>query len=382
MALHHACFKLRSSVSSFTHGTNSTEDPFISVCRFILLLLQIYPEAASQRESRHGCLPLHLAAFASCTRSSQPDDYPDGTGTAPTLSPTSFSLSSLSSTLPSIPSNTPSLLGPRPGALTNAHRSVSESTTDTVNTNMSNVLAEEYYTGNQTYHQTAVAAGGGGNHHRRSSSLESSPDSVAVHIVKPPTVSVAMPSNIFISEKRQEYAVKVLNALLDAFPRGIRMDSEGGRLPLHTACAGRATPRVISTLVTAYAAAARHRNKDGFLPLHLCAHWGISHANVATTILKAYPDATFGRNRWERTPLEEALCMAGENGRPHQEALVRALRKHPSYWTRPEKCFQTTSPREGNQIVDTDATLPSNGDESTVEELKNQFQADLLDLEG
>ena len=379
LALHHACFKLRSSVSSysFSCGTNSTEDTFISVCRFILLLLEIYPEAASQRESRHGCLPLHLASFASCTRSSQPDDDK----TAPTLSPTSFSLSSLSSTLPSPPSNPPSLLGPRPGTLTNAHRSVSESTTDTVYTNMSNVLAEEYYTGNQTYHQTAAAAdGSGGNHHRRSSSLTSIPDT-RVNIQQPPTISVAMHSNIFISEKRQEYAVKVLNALLDAFPRGIRMDSEGGRLPLHTACAGRATPRVISTLVTAYAAAARHRNKDGFLPLHLCAHWGISHPNVATTILKAYPDATFGRNRWERTPLEEALCMAGENGRPHQEALVRALRKHPSYWNRPENLFQTTSPREGSQIVDIDATLPSNEDESTQEELQNRLHSDRLEAE-
>ena len=121
-----------------------------------------------------------------------------------------------------------------------------------------------------------------------------------------------MGSNILISEKREEWAVRVLNALLDAFPRGIRMDSEGGRLPLHTACAGRATPRVISTLITAYPAAARHRNKDGFLPLHLTAHWGISHPNVAISLLKAYPDATYGRNRWERTPLEEALCMAGK----------------------------------------------------------------------
>ena len=178
------------------------------------------------------------------------------------------------------------------------------------------------------------------------------------------SLSVSIGRNILISEKREEWAVRVLNALLDAFPRGIRMDSEGGRLPLHTACAGRATPRVVSTLITAYPAAARHRNKDGFLPLHLAAHWGISHANVATALLKAYPDATFGRNRWERTPLEEALCMAGENGRPHQAALVRALRKHPSYWTRPADLFNSTSPRERYQIVDIDASLPSNEDES------------------
>lgn len=183
------------------------------------------------------------------------------------------------------------------------------------------------------------------------------------------TQSVSVGSNIFVSEKREEWAVKVLNALLDAYPRAIRMDSEGGRLPLHTAAAGRATPRVVSTLVTANPSAARHRNKDGYLPLHLVAHWGQSDPRVAVTLLKAYPDATFGRNRWERTPLEEALCMAGENGRPHQAALVRALRKHPSYWTRPEGVlFQSNSPRDGGRnIVDIDETLPSM-DDSTLDD--------------
>jgi hypothetical protein len=183
------------------------------------------------------------------------------------------------------------------------------------------------------------------------------------------TQSVSVGSSIFVSEKREEWAVKVLNALLDAYPRAIRMDSEGGRLPLHTAAAGRATPRVVSTLVTANPSSARHRNKDGYLPLHLVAHWGQSDPRVAVTLLKAYPDATFGRNRWERTPLEEALCMAGENGRPHQAALVRALRKHPSFWTRPVGVlFQGNSPRDsGRNIVDMDETVPSM-DDSTLDD--------------
>lgn len=225
---------------------------------------------------------------------------------------------------------------------------------------MSAAIAEEEFAGFQTDYQ---------NDKRHDSSLSISTNETmgtgptALHGAT--VQSVSMGPNIFISEIREEWAVKVLNALLDAYPRASRMDSEGGRLPLHTASAGRATPRVVATLVTAYPAAARHRNKDGYLPLHLSAHWGISHPQVAVTLLKAYPDATFGRNRWERTPLEEALCMAGENGRPHQAALVRALRKHPSYWTRPEGVlFQQNSPREGYQIVDVDETLPSTEDDS------------------
>lgn len=231
-------------------------------------------------------------------------------------------------------------------------------------------MVEEVVTGNQTDVHKSTASKQITHIRAGSSSTVDTEMMASASQTLQRTMSVSMGNNILISEKREEWAVKVLNALLDAFPRGIRMDSEGGRLPLHTACAGRATPRVVSTLITAYPAAARHRNKDGFLPLHLAAHWGISHPNVVIALLKSYPDATFGRNRWERTPLEEALCMAGENGRPHQAALVRCLRKHPSYWTRPENLLETLSPRGsgGNNVVDIDETLPSNEDESTEEE--------------
>ena len=78
--------------------------------------------------------------------------------------------------------------------------------------------------------------------------------------------------------------------------------------------------------------AARQRNHDGFLPIHIAAHWGVSHPDIAPLILRAYPDGAVGRNRWERTPIEEALGMAGENGRPHQLSLVWSLRRHPTYW--------------------------------------------------
>lgn len=381
LALHHACFKLRHSVNGAVSA--HVKDPFIEVCQFILLVLEMYPEAAGMRESRHGCLPLHLAAFASCTLPSQQTPAPAPAAVTrddsllPLTSPSSssspttskFSFSSLAAALPGNRSPTKNNCGPsRPSAINNNLRSVSESSAQTVQTTMSAGIVEEVVSGNQTDNHKH-------SDNRKVSKETNGPagsfgtDAPAMTALQPvqPTMSVSMGSNILISEKREEWAVRVLNALLDAFPKGIRMDSEGGRLPLHTACAGRATPRVVSTLLTAYPAAARHRNKDGFLPLHLAAHWGISHPNVAIALLKAYPDATFGRNRWERTPLEEALCMSGENGRPHQAALVRSLRKHPSYWTRPVDLFQT-SPRGGkNRIVDIDDTLPSNEDESTEE---------------
>ena len=85
-------------------------------------------------------------------------------------------------------------------------------------------------------------------------------------------------------------------------------------------------------MLRAYPDSAKQRTKDGYLPLHLAAHWGVSSLDVVAAILRTYPDASVGRNRFERTPLEEALVIAGENGRPHQVGLVRSLRRHPSHW--------------------------------------------------
>ena len=321
LALHHACFKLRSAAGRTQRGE---EDPFCLICQFILALLRLYPEAAGQRETRHGCLPLHLAAFASCAPKEGGETESDE------------ELSSMSSSIR------------RPKMI--SRRAFSDATTATTDTHLSQIHAEESYTGHIMADQALRRQG--------------------KHV--DPGVSVAAKHKIVISAEREELAVQVVNALLDAYPKAVRVDSEGGRLPLHTACAGRATPRVVQTLVRADPAATRHRNKDGFLPLHLAAHWGVSHPNVAVTLLQSYPDATVGRNRWERTPLEEALCMAGENGRPHQAALVRALRKHPSYWTRPtSELLRGERRRNKNEPIDMDESLPSN-EETTLDDGKEE----------
>jgi len=351
LALHHACFKLRSIVPS--SGNN---DSFIQVCKFILLLIETHPAAAGMRESRHGCLPLHLAAFASCAP--RPNEENSGGRSQHSRSQSAASGNGGLSRPPTI-----------------STRSNSESTSSSNNTNMTAIFAEELFSGTQTADFQSDP---------KNNNLKSE----APPLIQPNHPSVSAKSNVMISAKREDAAVKVINALLDAYPKAIRVDSEGGRLPLHTACAGRATPRVISTLITAYPAAARHRNKDGFLPLHLAAHWGVSHPNIAIALLKAYPDSTLGRNRWERTPLEEALCMAGENGRPHQAALVRALRKHPSYWTSPpEDLFRSTALNErleGPRIVDTDATLPDDTTSLDDEERRyfNSGHSNLIEEES
>lgn len=114
--------------------------------------------------------------------------------------------------------------------------------------------------------------------------------------------------------RRTEYSVRVLNALLYAWPKSVKTSSEGGRLPLHMACFGKATVKVMETILKAYPDAARQRNHDGFLPIHIAAHWGVSHPDIAPLILRAYPDGAVGRNRWERTPIEERWAWRGRMG--------------------------------------------------------------------
>jgi len=229
LPIHHACLKLRKEFMN--------KDLAISA---ILRLLEEYPEAARMRESRHGCLPLHLVALAS------------------TLKETiDIEITKLSS---SMPIKTPE----KPVSKTRAR-----------------------------------------------------------------SVMVGRVSGHF----DEGAMVGLVNALIKAYPNGPMVDSEGGRLPLHMACSGRACVNVVQTLLSANKSASRHRTKDMSLPIHLAATWGVSSPDVAIAILRAYPDGAIGRNKNCRTPLEEALFVAGEVGRENQSSLVRVLRKHPTFWT-------------------------------------------------
>lgn len=415
-ALHHACHRLRSlrhrQCASEPHALNSDEesvlhrsvdtkntdtddeDEYVEACKAILTLLEIHPEAASQRESRHGCLPLHLAAFGMCSstpletplaaagrdKGDEPSTPIKPSGSPPLSRPPLPSPATMNgngrpgSGLPPLNARDERPLPPPPLPGIRTGRSSSHSSTEISLGGISAMIKRELTSPQLTSGGTVMGAGNRSasdaydSRGALSPSTSSINDSNSPHDEKkliesfaeglpskpsmasdgsedlatagsafaehsPNRTPATPPKQMNIAE-REEYSLRVISALLDAYSKGARVDSEGGRLPLHLACAGRASAIVIWTLLRAYPDAARHRNKEGYLPLHLAAHWGVSHPEIAPALLRAYPDATIGRNRWEQTPLEEALAMGGENGRPHQEALVRALRRHPSYWTR------------------------------------------------
>jgi hypothetical protein len=219
------------------------------------MLVQLYPAACGQRESRHGCLPIHLAAFASCAPKYVKENVngsgtgTGGTGEAASISSNRSNVSlspSTAGSMNSAPSSPTSLLKQqqqkqqqpkRPPMI--GRRVASDSTNASTNTNLSAVHAEERYNGGMGDEAAAASAAG----------PMTASSTFQPRVVDP---NVSLSKSVIISARREAMAVQVLNAILDAYPKGIRVDSEGGRLPLHCACSGRATPRVISTLVTAY----------------------------------------------------------------------------------------------------------------------------------
>ena len=483
-ALHHACQKMRSVhtniYSSRSSKAEDYEDEYIEACKCILTLIQLHPEACKERESRHGCLPLHLAVFSMCETPPPPEPGSRNELNGATMeqsmddkthsrinSDSTYNLSSqkpppIASRASSVPVKSP----PIPQASKGHRATNSNSSADFSMGNISTMIQEESeHQQALDQHQQSVKAdnddmiandtslegrvlsrmnememilkdleeeynGVKSKKNKKGKSGKVSPSAVGMcsgdsdisgieggdtrtttkivgvsmpmdsldemsretdshaspleeHVQNIPPTEVQPPayaSSTFTSQvgnlsksiskkltggniastssdatnssghsaqnyqemkrrylqinvsRREEYSILVINALLDAWPRGIKTSSEGGRLPLHMACFGKATVNVMEAIIKSYPDAARQRNADGFLPIHIASHWGVSHPDIAPLLLRAYPDGAVGRNRWERTPIEEALGMAGENGRGHQMALVWSLRRHPTYW--------------------------------------------------
>jgi len=384
------------------------DDPWIEACKAILVIIEQNPDAAGMRESRHGCLPLHLAVFAMgptpdvssveekyvpvvqtvdvrhagmsrLQRNQQttfviPEELPPPRPLAPTRRGRSNSSFESCDGMRSLDDFSANMAQERPISFRRDHSAGSNSNASGLSSTRDEDLsltlerlemqlrsspksklskhdeekmllsAKNLFSSDrsiprppplnainaESYKSTSMGS--------QASTCSNSVMSVASTIHPSPTMpspkyrQFDLKKYIANEARREEYTLRVLSALLDAFPRGVRMDSEGGRLPLHTAIAGKATLQVIETLTRQFPQACTYRNNENSLPLHLVACYGVSDPNVAPMLLKVYPEAGWGRNRWERIPYQEAKLAAGENGRDHQLALVRTLVKPPDYW--------------------------------------------------
>ena len=390
------------------------DDPWIKACKAILTILEMYPEAAKTRETRHGCMPLHLAVFA--MRPTPTAELPDGyikykyvlskrqkqvattnfAGTDQTEEISHKKLLAASNGTNNEGNNV--TLPPRPS---NVARGKSNSSAVSYNSNHSSLAGMT-----TLFMQGGGCSLGGASYQDSYISIDNVADTMLHNLegklrrnedkqqsagltteeesrilqrcVRPAPISCnnyergistgsansansAVPSicstvapttgtqsqqqtpqddfyldkYIANAEKREEYALKVFNAILNANMEAISTDSEGGRYPLHNAIVGRASFAIIETLIIMFPNIVKLRTKDGSLPLHLAAYYGVSDSRVAPILLRYYPYAAEGKNRWDRTPLEEALLLGGENGRKYQIELMAALRQPIFYWTNP-----------------------------------------------
>lgn len=388
-----------SILNSNFHTTDEYVDPWIEACKAILTLIEVYPEAASDRESRHGCLPLHLASFAlreTPTPSStllnllKLKEQQDHHGsTFDYISPrcvmgidpihVDFTSQGTSKMFQYEFVDDKHNIGPSTSSQTNMKEESTRFSNKFVDDDIRNLLERVDYQqqqGSDISNSTSRRPSCNLSRQERPPSISRSTSrevsngsttslssrasetsfSVVSHLSSHTQNSTSQKSSLHLSLKnnhnknskhlppfnirqymanhtlRNEYSHRVIEALLDAYPKGARVESEGGRYPLHIALSGKATLPVIQKLLSAYPDATRRRNQQGELPIHLVAKYGESNEDVAPTLLRAHPFGAEGMNRWERTPLQESLAMAGENGRMYQVELVAALRRHPTQW--------------------------------------------------
>jgi len=114
----------------------------------------------------------------------------------------------------------------------------------------------------------------------------------------------------------------VIDALLKASPKGAQSKDDQGRLALHHACRKNPSDRVVRTLLRVYPRASQIKDDQDKLPLHYAIQHAAS-AHVVSLLLATYPEAVNVQNGFGYTPLGEAKT----NSNPKMEPIVKLLEK-------------------------------------------------------
>ena len=274
--LHHACLKLKHVTTqnniNYHNETDAsnTSTNLNKAASAICMMIKKYPKAASLRESRHGCYPIHLLAFHSSI---------------------------------CIPTHTH----------INEGCDISKSAANQISEDVLPLNSNQSDNQRKEKNSTALLSP-----IKRFFAFPSSPSKLR---------RKAITTQVVANQNQAEPLLKILDTLVEAYREGPSADSETGRLPLHMACTGRAALPIFERILDLYPAAARIReNATGSLPLHLIAESGVSDPDVVNKLLICYPEAINGKNNSGRTPYDQALFIAGENGRLYQPEILRSLR--------------------------------------------------------
>uniref|UniRef100_A0A7S1UR07 Uncharacterized protein n=1 Tax=Grammatophora oceanica TaxID=210454 RepID=A0A7S1UR07_9STRA len=120
---------------------------------------------------------------------------------------------------------------------------------------------------------------------------------------------------------KSQPTLKLVTALIDAFPDATKAKGCWGYLPLHYACTSRASKEVVAALLEAHPGGSRtYDDHQGVLPLHLACKWGASRT-VVTSILTKYPEAIFMKDASKKVPMDYAQKLHKSSKQPVISAL-------------------------------------------------------------
>jgi hypothetical protein len=115
----------------------------------------------------------------------------------------------------------------------------------------------------------------------------------------------------------------LISALLNAYPEGARSIDDQGMYALHYATGNQATREVIRLLLMTYPDAAKMKDPRGMLPIHYIACWGPSSISVVDMILVANRYVGESQDEDGNTPLD----LAKDGDYPERNAVVAALNR-------------------------------------------------------
>jgi len=111
-----------------------------------------------------------------------------------------------------------------------------------------------------------------------------------------------------ISPKGDSYSIDKLKALIQRFPNAIRVQNEGGWLPLHFACLRGCSTEVIRFLLVSWPPSVKIAQGAKLLPLHYACR--ASSLTVIQSFVQAWPDSVRLRDGRGCLPLHHA-CQCG-----------------------------------------------------------------------
>jgi hypothetical protein len=116
----------------------------------------------------------------------------------------------------------------------------------------------------------------------------------------------------------------LLRLLVERCPEAVRAAARDGNLALHVPAECKSKLEVIRHVVETWRGADRHRNADGFLPIHLAVPRDYVEPDVANLLVEEWPESGRERSNEGWLPRHSA---AGEEGRLH--VVKRLLKQWP-----------------------------------------------------